>query len=320
MLYPAFFPLDYSCTANITANADMGGHGVMAAFLATAWFTIIVAAVPAFFDFYQRTREPFGNSTRSAGITTSPALLVETTNVHPTTANGEPLRPDESPDTIQRPEIINKFERLLGPLCDLQAITGLSIVIAGFVTHDTISFYHEQLVVGYWNITLNSFWASRAEFMDLDDDTNQKRGKLEHYSAASESELPDNVNRNSVKKDENKDLRQLAMGRWPFALLSHAFLDSFQEDKKLAQELPPDHEKREGLVSQYDPPQKMQFAQSREVQGQHWYEPKYKYQYIHTFPSSSSPCAGEFPTLTACKVRLRVVLALAGLAISVGLR
>lgn len=183
----------------------------MVAFLTTAWFTIIVAAVPAFFDFCQWTQKPFGSSTRSAGTTTSPALVVETTNAHPnpTTANGEPLRPDESPDTSQRPEIINKFEGLLGPLCDLQAITGLSIVIAGFVTHDTISFYHEQLVVSYWNITLNSFWASRTEFMNLDDDTNQKGGKLEHHSAASESELPNNDNGNPVKKDKNKDLRMI---------------------------------------------------------------------------------------------------------------
>jgi hypothetical protein len=125
---------------------------VMGIFLATAWLTIIVAAMPAFFDFYQWTQE----------------------HLNPTAANGEPLGLDESPDTIQRPEIVKKSERILGPLCDLQAITGLSIVIAGFVTHDAISFYHEQLAVSYWNITLNSFWASRAEFMDLDDDTNQK--------------------------------------------------------------------------------------------------------------------------------------------------
>jgi hypothetical protein len=28
MVYPAFFLPDYSCAANITANADIGGHGV----------------------------------------------------------------------------------------------------------------------------------------------------------------------------------------------------------------------------------------------------------------------------------------------------
>jgi hypothetical protein len=188
----------------------------MAAFLATAWFTIIVAAVPAIFDFYQWTQGSFGSSTRSAGTTTSPALPVGATNAHPnpTAANGEPPRPDELPDTIQRPEVVNKLERLLGPLCDLQAITGLSIVIAAIATRDTISFYHEQLVVSYWNITLNSFWASRAEFMNLDDNTNQKGGKLElthtndeNRSAASESELPNNLNGNPVKKDKNKDLR-----------------------------------------------------------------------------------------------------------------
>jgi hypothetical protein len=47
-------------------------------------------------------------------------------------------------------------------LCDIQAITRLSIAIAGLAIHNSISLYHDELVIGYCNVTLNSFWASRA--------------------------------------------------------------------------------------------------------------------------------------------------------------
>lgn len=47
-------------------------------------------------------------------------------------------------------------------LCDLQLITGTSILIAGFAQWNTITFYHRQLVLDYWFLALNSFWAARA--------------------------------------------------------------------------------------------------------------------------------------------------------------
>jgi hypothetical protein len=50
--------------------------------------------------------------------------------------------------------------KLLDPLCDIQIVTGTAILIAGFAQWKTISFYHEQFVLCYWWLTLNSFWAA----------------------------------------------------------------------------------------------------------------------------------------------------------------
>jgi hypothetical protein len=56
-------------------------------------------------------------------------------------------------------------EDLLGPLCDLQAITGAAIVIAGFSQWQTITYYHRELVGSYWYLTSNSFWSARRAYM-----------------------------------------------------------------------------------------------------------------------------------------------------------
>lgn len=63
--------------------------------------------------------------------------------------------------------ITDKCERLLGTLCDVQAITGIAIIIAGWAQIDTLTYYHEELVMACWWLTLNSFWASRADFFDM---------------------------------------------------------------------------------------------------------------------------------------------------------
>ncbi|KAH6714602.1 hypothetical protein BKA61DRAFT_575334 [Leptodontidium sp. MPI-SDFR-AT-0119] len=56
-------------------------------------------------------------------------------------------------------------EDVLGPLCDLQAITGAAIVIAGFSQWQTITYYHRELVGSYWYLTSNSFWSARRAYM-----------------------------------------------------------------------------------------------------------------------------------------------------------
>ena len=56
-------------------------------------------------------------------------------------------------------------------LCDLQLITGTAIIVAGFAQWQTITFYHCQLVMSYWYLTLNSFWAARASsYRTIDDE------------------------------------------------------------------------------------------------------------------------------------------------------
>lgn len=73
--------------------------------------------------------------------------------------------------TSQSDEMKESFPRvrsILGTLCDLQAITGLGLVVAGLAQWRTITFYHEQLVLSYYFMTLNSFWAARVNYMSWD--------------------------------------------------------------------------------------------------------------------------------------------------------
>jgi hypothetical protein len=62
-------------------------------------------------------------------------------------------------------------EDLLGPLCDLQAITGAAIIIAGFSQWQTITYYHRELVGSYWYLTSNSFWSARRAYMYVSTET-----------------------------------------------------------------------------------------------------------------------------------------------------
>ncbi|KAG8534386.1 uncharacterized protein KY384_001231 [Bacidia gigantensis] len=64
--------------------------------------------------------------------------------------------------------------RLLGALCDLQIVTSLGILIAGFVQMPEISFYHESIIMNAFWLTLNSFFAARVDYMEDD----SKRAKI----------------------------------------------------------------------------------------------------------------------------------------------
>ena len=64
--------------------------------------------------------------------------------------------------------VAKKCKKLLGPLCDLQAVTGIGIITAGWAQIGSIDYYHEDLVIGYWWLTLNSFWTGRVDFLDFD--------------------------------------------------------------------------------------------------------------------------------------------------------
>jgi hypothetical protein len=66
------------------------------------------------------------------------------------------------------PYSTGKIVKLLRALCDLQIATGLAIIVAGIGQWDSIDFYHEELVNSYYGLTLNSFWATRVSYMDLE--------------------------------------------------------------------------------------------------------------------------------------------------------
>jgi hypothetical protein len=120
---------------------------VMASFLAVAWFTVFVAVVPATYDILHTGPEP------------EPGM------------SGADIRRESK---RQKPLWVKTMKNLLGPLCDIQAITGIAIVIAGFTQWNSIAFYHESLVMSYWWVTLNSFWVGRVDYMDPDEEQSPK--------------------------------------------------------------------------------------------------------------------------------------------------
>ncbi|APA15965.1 hypothetical protein sscle_16g107350 [Sclerotinia sclerotiorum 1980 UF-70] len=54
----------------------------------------------------------------------------------------------------------------LDRLCDLQLVTGTTIIIAGIAEFHHMSFYHQSLITSYWLLTLNAFWAARAGYLN----------------------------------------------------------------------------------------------------------------------------------------------------------
>ena len=63
---------------------------------------------------------------------------------------------------------VEKILNVLGSLGDLQAITSLGIIISGIVNRRDLTFYHEQLVLISYMMALNSFWAIRINYMNVD--------------------------------------------------------------------------------------------------------------------------------------------------------
>lgn len=108
----------------------------MTSFIGTSWLTIAVALILVYDElrWYIRERE-------------NPFLMFDYSSLD--------RRP---PPTM----LVRRVRKMLDALCDLQLITGTSILIAGLSQIETISFYHQNFVLNYWWLTLNSFWAARA--------------------------------------------------------------------------------------------------------------------------------------------------------------
>jgi hypothetical protein len=72
--------------------------------------------------------------------------------------------PPSEPEVEPQPLTIAK--RLLVSLTDIQAITGLAIILTGMARYPSISYYHEQFASNLWWLTLNSLWVSRIDYND----------------------------------------------------------------------------------------------------------------------------------------------------------
>ncbi|KAF4635089.1 hypothetical protein G7Y89_g3016 [Cudoniella acicularis] len=151
--------VNHACQAqNIEADPDIGGPGVMAYFLIISWLAVLFAAFPAYYDFLQwwpkfhRTFQTWPQQPAEDASPNNSAASIST-------------KSDIDREEL-RPHIAKNFKKLLVSMCDLQAITGITIIIAGFSQIRTISYYHEELVISYWWLTLNSFWTARVDYMN----------------------------------------------------------------------------------------------------------------------------------------------------------
>jgi len=69
--------------------------------------------------------------------------------------------------------------KLLNPLADLQVITGIGIIFSALPQLQTITFYHQELILSYWLVTINSFWVIRPEYMGGDNDIEKDKVALQ---------------------------------------------------------------------------------------------------------------------------------------------
>lgn len=71
---------------------------------------------------------------------------------------------------------------MIGPLCELQLITSMAVLIAGLAQWPEITYYHANFVLLYWWLALNSFWAIRQEVFLRKPSIDSWRLKLRKYA------------------------------------------------------------------------------------------------------------------------------------------
>lgn len=149
-------PDDCSCVAPFFANADFAGAGIIASFCFLTWLTILVAAIPTFYSLQQSWRD--ASHPRRFQHFAADALQLH--------GNKNNITPFEQalnrPNT--QPYVVAISKSLLIALTDVQVVTGIAFILTGLVHIKIITFYHEQIVVNLWWLTINSLWVSRIDY------------------------------------------------------------------------------------------------------------------------------------------------------------
>lgn len=119
----------------------------------------------------KKSTEPVQNITQQSedGGLRASVISTDGESVDAELKGKSPALPDTVPSAMQkqiepRPLIIAK--RLLVSLTDLQAISGLAIILTGMARYPSITYYHEQFASNLWWLTLNSLWVSRIDYND----------------------------------------------------------------------------------------------------------------------------------------------------------
>jgi hypothetical protein len=107
----------------------------------------------------------------------------------------------------------NVCDKLLESLCDLQIITGTGIVVSGLGQISSISFYHEQLVINYWWLTLTAYWAARSVYRTREDGTATGEPSIEVNNDHSLNNATDAYPLGSRPFDRTRDVPTTISGR-----------------------------------------------------------------------------------------------------------
>ncbi|KAK4212159.1 hypothetical protein QBC37DRAFT_401804 [Rhypophila decipiens] len=172
---------DYGCQAHIKVDNEIGGPGVAASFLFVSWLTIILASILAIHELKiaikrfktwlagrKRARLKARSSSSSQSSPSDSAPVASTQHGDPETATDSlACETNHKETTADLPPKLHKVIQLLGHICDIQVVTALAIIVAGLAQWTRISYYHEIMVTQYFQLTLDSFWAARINYMNF---------------------------------------------------------------------------------------------------------------------------------------------------------
>lgn len=179
--------LDCSCAAPFAADPDISGAAIMASFFFMAWFSVALAIIPTAHGLVSSWRRSYGPYKFFKFVADILQLRSQREELPEQPKNTPPLvsrqstrstfsqdlsklspvfppRDSTTPTTEDEPAAVTFCRKLMYPVCDIQIITGLAMLITGVATFPKISFYYEQFVVNYWWLTLNSLWVSRIDY------------------------------------------------------------------------------------------------------------------------------------------------------------
>lgn len=144
---------------------------VITSFMGMACFTIFLAFFPAFEEFkawlIRTFKDVNGPEPHRIFMTPFPRASERHRGNQPASSE-QNSEQQTSHQLDSHSPTTQKIVTLLRPVCDIQIVTGLAIIVAGIGQWNHISFYHEQLVGSYYSLTLNSFWAARISYMNVD--------------------------------------------------------------------------------------------------------------------------------------------------------
>ncbi|KAH0553288.1 hypothetical protein GP486_006581, partial [Trichoglossum hirsutum] len=146
-----------NCFAPFPQDPDIEGRGIIGSFITVGWITCATALVASASEDIQWLKERAEDPARF-GIESRWAW-----HILQWLRRSRLLRYKERRRLLCR----NFSRRLLVTLCDTQIVTGLAILVAALCQQSTITYYHSELVVAFWNVTLNSYWASRDSSLDM---------------------------------------------------------------------------------------------------------------------------------------------------------